>query len=156
MTVNQINEGIDKSIRDTNDRTNRSIEIRRNFNNNYMQERLRKFDALCLNLEEREEVCKLNEAEMLAFKESRKRAGKTAWNSFKAVTGGVIGSSFGVIGAADNMQRYNDSEDNLNKINIRRDEIRQKAQERYEKAMGLSADVVIDNAEKDAGCYYSK
>lgn len=152
MTVDQINEGINRSIRDTNTRTNRSIEIRSNHNNNYMQERLKKLDALCLSIEERAEVGRLNEAEMLAFKESKKYAGKTAWNSFKAVTGSVIGSSFGVIGAADNMQRYNASEDNLNKINTRRDEIRQKAQDRYEKAMGLSVDAILDGTDNNY-CY---
>lgn len=141
VSVQDINSKIDEKIIETNDRTNRSIEIRRNYNDKEMQERLEKFDNAYLNDEEREQIKALNEAEDKQLKESGKYAVKSVGNTIKVATGGVIGKTFGAFGATDNAQRYNDSEDKLSNISDARDAIRVKAQERYEKASGLSANI---------------
>lgn len=149
MTVQDINDSIDRGIEGTNDRLNRSNEIRHRHKDNYMQERLEKFDKLCLVPEEREQISYLNEAELAQFKESRKYAAKSAFNAVKAAVGGPIGASFGVIGAADNSQKWNQSEEKLDEISRKRDEIRAKAQERYEKATGLNVNVQIEKQEEE-------
>lgn len=140
MSVQSINESIDQKIIETNDRTNRSIEIRQNLKDKDLQEKIERFDKTCLNAEEREQIEALNEAEQNQLKESSKYAVKSAYNGVKFATSGIIGKSLGAFGATDNAQRYADSEDKLSEISNTRDEIRTKAQSRYEKATGLTVD----------------
>ena len=151
MSVQNINNAIDEKIIETNERTNRSVEIRRNHNDKDMQEKLEKFDKTYLNDEERKQIEELNKAEDKQLKESGKYAIKSVGNTIKVAAGGIIGKTYGAFGATDNAQRFNDSEDKLSAISDTRDAIRAKAQERYEKASGLSSSVKTSEEEQSYG-----
>lgn len=103
-----------------------------------MEERIKKFDALCLNVDEQEQLTKLNEAEVLALKECKKKAAGFAWSSFTAVG---LGSPVGAVNTVRNAQQFNKQQEELNKIKEERDRLRQQAQERYQKAAELNNNV---------------
>lgn len=149
MSVQDVNNKIDEKIVETNDRYNRSVEIRRNHNDKDLQERLERFDKTYLSDEERKRIEELNKAEDKQLKESGKYAVKSVGNTVKIAAGGIVGKAFGTIGAADNAQRFNDSEDTLSNISNERDAIRVKAQERYEKSEGLTSSIKEPEAETE-------
>lgn len=148
MNVQDINNGIDSKIRETNERVDRSVEIRRNRNDKDMQERLEKFDNQYLTDKEREYIKELNEAEDKQLKESGKYAVKSVGNTVKVATGGILGKAFGTMGAADNAQRFTDSEDKLSDISTKRDAIRANAQQRYEQASGIAPKESSENSKE--------
>lgn len=149
MSVQDVNNKIDEKIVETNDRYNRSVEIRRNHNNKDLQERLERFDKEYLSDEERKRIEELNKAEDKQLKESGMCAVKSVGNVAKVAVGGVVGKAFGTIGAADNAQRFNDSEDKLSNISDERDAIRAKAQERYEKTEEMKSNIKAPEAETE-------
>lgn len=107
-----------------------------------------RFDAMCLNADEQKRMKELDENEKRADKESKKQAGKFAYNSAKSMVGGAIGAPMGAIGAVNSAHKYNKAQDEKNKITEERDEIRQQAQDRYEKATGLRVEEALDDKGK--------
>jgi|GEM_PF-4774182 len=103
-----------------------------------MEERIKKFDALCLNVDEQEQLTKLNEAEVLTLKERKKKAAGFVWSSFTAVG---LGSPIGAVNTVRNAQQFNKQQEELSRIKDERDKLRQQAQGRYEKAAALNDNV---------------
>lgn len=116
-----------------------------------MEERIKKLDALCLNEDEQDQICKLNEAEVAALRARKQKAKSFAWSSFTAIG---FASPVGAVNTVRNACQFNKSEDELNKIRNERDKLRQQAQERYEKAMGLDVNQVLSQMQKEEGMCY--
>lgn len=151
MSIESINNSIDNKIVETNDRTNRSIEIRHNLKDKKLQKELETFDNTYLSDDEREQISALNEAEKAQLKDSNKYAVKSAVGCAKAAVGGLIGKSTGILSAADNSQQYVKSEDKLDGISNTRDNIRAKARERYNEAINLTAGNKTETEDFDYG-----
>ncbi len=108
---------------------------------NYMDERLKKLDAFCLNDEEKVTMDKLNTEYTDYLKDRKAQERKLAWNSVKAVG---FGSPFGAIGAAKNACKLDKTQDRLTKIDKQREDIRARAHKRYAEAAGMTPDKVLD------------
>lgn len=151
MSVQSINDGINAKMAETNEKIDKSVEIRRNYYDKDYQEQLADFDKAYLNEAEQERINALNEAETAQFKQSGKYAAMTAVNGVKVAAGGVLGKAFGTIGAADNSQKLSESESKLGEITDERDKIRSEALERqtarYEMAKEAASNIK-DDAEK--------
>lgn len=114
-----------------------------------MEERIKKFDKLCLNKEEQQQIDKLNVAEHEALQTRSRHASGFAWNSVKAIG---FGSALGAINTVRKACQYNKADSQLQEIKNKQADLRQRAKERYEKTMGISVDKTL-GFEKGDFCY---
>lgn len=114
-----------------------------------MEERIKKFDKLCLDKDEQQQIDKLKVAEHEALQTRSRHASGFAWNSVKAIG---FGSAFGAINTVRKACQYNKADSQLREIKNKQADLRQRAKERYEKTMGISVDKTL-GFEKGDFCY---
>ena len=110
-----------------------------------MEARIKKFDEICLSKEEQRQIAEFDEAELLALKECKQKAKGFVWNSIKSVG---FGSPIGAVKAVKNAYQFNKSDDELSKIREEKNQLRQMAQTRYEKAMELGNNQAVSQYQK--------
>lgn len=144
MTTQEINDGINKKIRDTNDNLNtkmndtnafvdKSVEVRSNLKNKDLQKELKEFDSKYLNADEKEVIEKLNKMETESLGTSRYNAAKAALGGVKTAVSGPVGQAFGIMSTSSSSQKLASSEKQLHDISDSKDAIRSEAQSRQDK-----------------------
>lgn len=113
---------------------------------NYMEERIKKFDALCLNTDEQVKVAEFNAVELKALKDRKKSIGSFAWNGTMA----MLGSPVAAVKTVNSAGKVNRADEAIRDAKSNLEQLRAVAQERYEKATGLCVNDVLNQMETES------
>ena len=118
-----------------------------------VEERLEIFDRTFLSDEERKAI----EDNRIKAEQQQQKVDKAyngvMWGVFTAGISAIAGSPFGAIrgtaSISNNLSQYNESSKEMKNINTERDDIRKRAQSRFEQAMNMDAKINYDGTMDD-------
>lgn len=113
------------------------------------RECLKKFDKLCLNRDEQQQIDKLKEAEHQAVRTRSSHLARFTFDSVRAVG---FGSPMGAIKSVRDACKYNQANKQVTEIKEQQSVLRQRAKERYERTVGVSVDKMLGWKGEDL-CY---
>ena len=118
-----------------------------------LEERLAEFDRLCLSDDEKRAIDDLNQKTKEQQEYSDKASDGVMWGAFTAGIGAIMGSPFGAVRGTmaiqNNLQKFNAAANEMNNINKEREDIRKKAQDRFEQAMNMGTKINYDGSIED-------
>lgn len=114
-----------------------------------LKERLKKFDELCLDRDEQQQIDMLKKAEQQAVRTRGSHLARFTFDSVRAVG---FGSPMGAIKSVRDVCKYNQANKQVTEIKEKQSTLRQRAKERYERTVGVSVDKTLGWKGEDL-CY---